>query len=654
MYKLAVEYFKNGQDLPYDGAGRGEKISTLVKEGKTEYAIVIPANANDCEKFAASELQSYIKQATGVEIPVTVENESVKRNGKWISVGKTLLSSDLDVTNLNIDGFRLKTEGETLLIKGQRDRGTLYGAYDFLEKFLCVRFLAKDFEYVPKTEEVSLFALDIKEIPAFKVRSHHVKTMHDPAFAAKRRMVSPQAVESPDDSKYGGTFLLDWSDDMHTYKNLVPYEKYGKDHPEWFSEPKISPKGKVQWQPAWSNGLNDDGTLDESMENSLIKELIKGLKQLILDRPEIIYIAMGQNDNHNISQREGCIRQRKLFGGHGGHQMVFVNAVAREIKKWMADEGIERELYFVVYAYLETHKPPIKLSESGEMLPYCEAVAPRDDVIVMVAPYEASYNESLRVGELNDFNFIYGTEVLGWATLCKQIFMFDYDVNFSDKPSWYPNTEVIVPNLRYYREIGATGIMTNGSGGDTHYQTILHTYLFSKLYWNPDLDLDGLISEFNRLYFGEAAGYMVDRLIRYIRNHFEAVSIEDGYKKPAQIFTNASPWMVSSDTWNVSFITECERLLDGAKWHTKTRTNYDEERKAVYLKHLARLEIMIFYAKWKNYDVLFNQAEKEKFMENFRKAYETADVGNYAVSINSTLTMYEILGIKGGNENEIH
>lgn len=643
MYKLAVEYFKNGQDLPYDGEGRGEKISTLVKEGKTEYTIVIPAHASECECFAAEELQKYVKQATGAELPIVAEDESVTLGGKWIGVGKTLLASALDTTNLNVDGFRLKTEGETLLIKGERDRGTLYGAYDFLEKFLCVRFLAKDFEYVPKATVLPLYALDIKEIPVFTMRSHHVKTMHDPAFAAKRRMVSPQAVAGPEDAKYGGTFLLDWSDDMHTYKNLVPYEKYGKDHPEWFSEPKLSPKGKLFWQPAWSSGLNDDGTIDETLENSLIKELIENIKGLLIEKPNIKYLAMGQNDNHIISQRENCVRQRALFGGHGGHQIVFVNAVAREIKKWLAEEGIERELYFVVFAYLESHTPPTKLSESGEILPFCKAVVPRDDVIVMVAPYEASYNEPLKPTDINDFNFIYGTEVLGWATLCKQIFMFDYDVNFSDIPSWYPNTEAIVPNLQHYRAIGTTGVMTNGSGGDTHYQTILHTYLFSKLYWNPDLDIDALISEFNRLYFGAEAGYMIDRLVKYIRARFEAVSVEDGYRKPAQIFTEASPWMVGPDVWNVSFITECERLVEGAQWHTRTRTRYDEATKATYLKHLAQVEIMICYVKWKNYDVLYGGTGKEKFMERFRKAYETADVRDYGVSINNALTMKKIL-----------
>lgn len=652
MYKLAVEHFKPTPILPYKKSGCEQTIFDVVKGGKSDYKIVIPRTPSQCERFSAEELQKYIQQATDARLEIVIESENVVLGEKWLAIGKTALASGLDTTNLNLDGFRIKTEDKTVLIKGERERGTLYGVYDFLEKFLCVRFVSTDFEYVPKTETLSLFALDIKEIPAFKLRCHHVQSMHDCAMAVKRRFVSPMVIKTVDDEKFGGMLYQDLSDDMHTYKNLIPYAVYGEEHPEWFSLPKQTPTGKLLWQPAWSNGLNDDGTIDASLENSLIKEVIKNVKQIILTRPDILYVAMGQNDNHNISMRENCVRQRALFGGHGGHQIVFVNAVAKEIKKWMAEQKIERELSFLVYAYLETHKPPVKISANGEIVPFCHLSIPREDVIVHVAPYEASYNEPLSVNSLNDFNFIYATELLGWAKLCKQIFIFDYDVNFSDKPMWFPNTEIITKNVRYYREIGATGIMTNGSGGDTHYQSVLHTYIFSKLYWNLDLDIESLISEFNYLYFGAEAGYMVDRLIKYIRNRFESVSVENGYKKPAQIFSEASPWMVSPTTWDVNFITECERLIDGAKWHVKTRSNYDEETKAVYFKHLAKLEFMICYAKWKNYDLLFAPTDKEKFMEKFRKVYETAQVRDFKVSINSSLTMHEILNIKEDENNE--
>ena len=644
MYKLAVAHFQPTPILPYAKTGCGEEISVLVKDGKSDYKIIISVHVNECERFAAQELQNYIQKTTGAELPIEKETAQVTLGGKYISIGETTLAAALDTSNLNLDGFRLKTEGKTLLIKGQRDRGTLYGVYDFLEKFLCVRFVTCEYEYVPKTEFLSLRALDIKEIPAFEVRSHHVKTMWDSAFAAKMRMVSPQIKTAEGSAKYGGTFARDWSDDMHTYKVLMPYEKYGAEHPEWFSEPKTLPTGKVHWQPAWSSGLKDDGTIDEK-DGTLIKELIEQVKLILLQKPDIRYVSMGQNDNHNISMREDCVRQRKLFGGHGGHQIVFVNAVAKEIKKWMAERGDNRELSFVVYAYLETYYSPKKVV-NGEIVPFCKEVIARDDVIVMIAPYEASYNESLKAKEINDFNYMYSMEIMGWTKVCKHLFIFDYDVNFSDIPSWYPNTEVLVPNLLFYKEIGVNGIFSNGATGKSHYQTLLHTYVFSKLYWSPNQDINELISEFNYMFFGAEAGYMIDRLITYIRNRMENVSVQDGYKKPAQIFTPASPWMVSQDTWNVSFITECERLVEGAQWYVSRLSNYDEETKALYLQHLSYIDLMVCYMKWKNYDFLFPKEEKQKFLERFKKCYELTGVEDYKVSINLPLTISQIVNEK--------
>ncbi|MBQ3594490.1 MAG: hypothetical protein II981_03665, partial [Bacteroidales bacterium] len=168
------DHFKPTPLLPYAKKGCGKQISEIVKNGKSDYTIVISPCANDCEKFAAEELQNYIQKATGAKLAIQTENESVKLGGKYISVGETELARSLDTQNLNLDGFCLKTQGETLLIKGERDRGTLYGAYDFLEKFLCVRFVTPEYEYVPKTEKLPLCELDIIEIPAFELRSHHV------------------------------------------------------------------------------------------------------------------------------------------------------------------------------------------------------------------------------------------------------------------------------------------------------------------------------------------------------------------------------------------------------------------------------------------------------------------------------------------------
>lgn len=615
MFKLNLDGFQADELRPYDGKGKGREIGWLVKDGQTSYKIVVSEHASECERHAAEEMQAYLKKISTAEAEI-VTDDVVALGEKAISIGKTALSdaADFSTENLNLDGFRIKTAGNTLLIKGQRDRGTLYGVYDYLEKFLCVRFLTEKFEYVPTATDIRFYELDITEIPTFMVRNHQASSIQrNLDFAAKKRMNSLNSYRSEQTAKYGGSYKDDWTCSMHGFDYFLPYDKYAKAHPEWFS-------GTDKWnsQPVMSNGLNDDGTLNAEMGESVLKEMIKNVEQELLDRPNVVFVALGQNDTHNFSEHPDCIRQRKLFGGYSGQLIVFINAIAREVKKWMREIGMEREVYFVTFAYQKTQFPPVK-KVGDEYVPEHPLTVCRDDVAVMLAAYEASYNEPLKTEDVNDFNCVYCNQFKGWSAICKHLFMFDYSVNFSDALSWYPNTEVIYPNLVFYKEIKVKGVMTCDLAGNSCYQGMLNTYLFSRLQWTLEEDFEDLIKEFNRLYFGNEAGYMIDRLVRYIRKHFKRIADEDGYHKPAQIFSNASYWLISKETLNYNFLEECARLTWGARWHTSERSAYTEAEKKTFLEHIAAVDVMIKYMKYLNYDELYARCDEKKadFLKGF-------------------------------------
>lgn len=46
--------------------------------------------------------------------------------------------------------------------------------------------------------------------------------------------------------------------------------------------------------------MNDDGTLDETQKDSLIKHIIEDIKKRIVANPNIIYVSLGQNDNTDL------------------------------------------------------------------------------------------------------------------------------------------------------------------------------------------------------------------------------------------------------------------------------------------------------------------------------------------------------------------
>ena len=53
------------------------------------------------------------------------------------------------LNDLGNEGLRLKLSSENIFITGGKPRGTLYGVYEFAEKYLGIRFLTFDDTYIP-------------------------------------------------------------------------------------------------------------------------------------------------------------------------------------------------------------------------------------------------------------------------------------------------------------------------------------------------------------------------------------------------------------------------------------------------------------------------------------------------------------------------
>ena len=60
--------------------------STLFHNGQSDYAIVVCKNASVSEQTAAKELQGYLKQVGGVELPIIEKNQLVEGQ-KHIFIG---------------------------------------------------------------------------------------------------------------------------------------------------------------------------------------------------------------------------------------------------------------------------------------------------------------------------------------------------------------------------------------------------------------------------------------------------------------------------------------------------------------------------------------------------------------------------------------
>ncbi|HOU09838.1 MAG TPA: alpha-glucuronidase family glycosyl hydrolase, partial [Clostridiales bacterium] len=142
---------------------------TLIDTGASAYVIVKGAAASPSENTAALKLRAYLQQISGVELPIVTDAAPAAE--KEIIVGRTNREGagyTVDRAALGDEGFIIKTVGAKLVIAGGEKRGTLYGVFDFLEKFLDCAWLSADTTIVPEKATVCIpAAIDEYETPAF-------------------------------------------------------------------------------------------------------------------------------------------------------------------------------------------------------------------------------------------------------------------------------------------------------------------------------------------------------------------------------------------------------------------------------------------------------------------------------------------------------
>jgi len=150
----------------------------LVQDGKSGHVIYCDAKVPESVQEAAKEIQRVVKLMSGVELPLSREPAE-----RMICLGDNEAARKAGVTlvaDAGDDGFILRTIGERLFIVGKdspnkprpppgwASRGTLYGAYEFLES-LGVRWLLPGEwgEDIPRRATVTVPRMDVRQSPAF-------------------------------------------------------------------------------------------------------------------------------------------------------------------------------------------------------------------------------------------------------------------------------------------------------------------------------------------------------------------------------------------------------------------------------------------------------------------------------------------------------
>lgn len=553
----------------------------IVEEGKTDFYILTPDSHGECIDTAAEELQTYIEKISGAVLTVATESR-LPENANVISLGETELSekTGTDYSLISEDGLLLYSDGENLIIRGEDDRGTLFGVYTFLEEYLGVRWFTPTLERVPENENVVIDkSLNRIIEPSFSVRRNDTMGTNE-AYRARTRMnvsFHKNAV------KYGGTLTYSlWDASLIT---LVPKSLFSE-HPEFFA-------------------MDENGnrhTDHVCMTNPDVLELVvKNCREIMTNATNgAKFIHIGQDDNINYCHCPDCETLYEKYGAVSAPTLIFTNKLADILGPEFPDYT------FTFYAYNETDRPPTDTS-----LRCRPNVAP-----VLCGLHKACRSHSLlecgaQDGDESLLN-IYGDrypqiaeDFKTWTEISDRTYIYDYTINFLFSQQFFSNFEYMQETMKYMHDIGITGYIYNCGDGHSAAFNELRNYLLCKLQWNVNADVEYHMNDFIKEFYGEEAA-------PYIK---EIIDIQTaGVKATAHAFD--FDWHYQSGFYPIHTMAQLDRL-----WEKALEAEGNEEQKANV--EIANLSWEFFKANQMQFEYFFlnplRMKEQEWLYDMYKK-----------------------------------
>lgn len=469
-----------GNFLPQSEAG-----TVLAGGGGTKYRIVLSEDAGEAENHAAEELSLYLGRASGAEFTIVKEG-APGDEGNRIFIGA--VSASLEefggdfLEALGEEGFAIRTSGDNIFIAGGGPRGVMYGAYEFLERYIgCRWFNIYGEEYVPETGILRVDDIDLQGSPAFGVRDiHHVPPTpvgdRDTyrSFFARNKMTGPSSVRW---AGFPGGSPLEWAGPyrVHTLFSFIDPDEYFEGNPEYFSL--------------------RDGKRVKNMQLCFSSE---GLRKELTGKVLAVFEKAAGRGMVDVSAMDwrgefcecpGCRNMAEKHETPGAPLLDYLVELAGEVK------SLYPEAYLSTLAYrtAQTEIPP-----SGMRIP--------DNVIIRFAPIESNVAAPLTHPSNSDSL----ENLKSWLDISENVWIWYYPNPYGEAGALpIGNLNRLADDMRLFNEIGVKGIFSE-SGPMQQFLLMADIlgWIRTKLLWDPHRDLEELVADFTDRFYGSAAPYV--------------------------------------------------------------------------------------------------------------------------------------------------
>jgi hypothetical protein len=506
---------------------------TLVEKGQARAVLVLPEKPSPVIEVAARVLRDHIRQMSRAELPIRTEDRvtgTPTQDEAWVLVGESKLTEKQGLTSkgLQAGGIVLHAKGHVLALFGTDARtptdphGTRYAVTTFLEDKLGIRYLwpGELGKVVPHQETISVADFQHRFSPPLAQRRIRSMGYHDRLQVGLDRLgfkredyerlyadAQRTQMESPDWfgwQRLGGTLNLNGG---HAFGHL--WEKYGKDHPDWFA---LQPDGSRDQSrsPDRARLCKSNAELIDAIAREKIEELNRN--------PALLGVAVGPNDGGRSSFCT-CPKCEALDSDKGRKVMLwdftketrrdfehvsltdrmayFWNAIAERVAKVHPDKLL------VVDAYSVYAAPPVE----RKLHP---------NLVVRFASL-GYHDEDYRQESLRDWD--------AWSKAAKRLY-FRPNLMLLGRREGLPLLYVhkFGKDFRYLAGHGMMG--TDFDSCCHHWATQgLNYYVVARLHWDPEQEVSTIVEDYCQAGFGPA-GKSVGRYFERLQSLLNEAAVK--------------------------------------------------------------------------------------------------------------------------------
>jgi len=489
------------------GSGCAEAALVLVREGQATAAIVLAAESTRSARLAAAELQDHVRVMSGATLPILSEKEKRPAGVAPIYVGESAATRAMGLPSHRFAPHEclVRVTAEHMVLIGRDDLdfgpidyaklgawkgfsrqrpfyrlGTLYAAYEFLERFCGVRwYMISDLgRVVPARKTIALEPCERRSRPWTTYRYVGHGGWGPPGDPGGLDIAGINRYKRYASARDSSLFALRSRRGGEAYgvnHSVYDYAKrFGDQHPEWFVDGRPGPHIQLRY--------HHPGVIKQVTQDALDFFAIPFTQRRF--GSEISHAAkLGGGDFFPVMPLDNrgygteCKpplqpdRQGKGFGTGVSSNYIYtwVNNVARGIRETYPDCWIS------TCAYAGMFEPP---------------------------EFEMERNVAVTVAMADGWEG-HGMEILKqWRANVSRLYTWEYHYDRGRFPAIRPRKVA-----RYVKQLLAMGVdgmfMEEGNINPALYH--LDFYVTMRLLVDPETDVEALLAEYFTLFYGPAA-----------------------------------------------------------------------------------------------------------------------------------------------------